>query len=107
MDPFVLEDFWRRNCASLSGMPPTPCVSPDTKTNLAALSSYQPEEQQHQKVSNEPPTPVTATENGNDKTSISALLGIDANPKSPKERELVKKMEERRGSGGDVSMEVI
>jgi len=91
-------------------MPPTPCVSPDTKTDLAALSPYQhtvTEQKQQQKVSNDPPTPITATESGNDKTSISALLGIDASPKSPKERELVKKMEERRGSGGDVSMDGI
>lgn len=31
-----------------------------------------------------------------DKTRISAILGIDANPRSPKERELVRRMEEGR-----------
>ncbi|TPX18398.1 uncharacterized protein E0L32_011700 [Thyridium curvatum] len=31
-----------------------------------------------------------------DKTRISAILGIDANPRSPKEREMVKRMEEER-----------
>lgn len=31
-----------------------------------------------------------------DKTRISAILGIDANPRSPKERELVRRMEEER-----------
>lgn len=37
------------------------------------------------------PTPVEA-EKG--KTSISALLGIDASPRSPRERELIKRIEE-------------
>ncbi|KAI3399470.1 hypothetical protein diail_6732 [Diaporthe ilicicola] len=31
-----------------------------------------------------------------DKTRISAILGIDANPRSPKEREMVRRMEEER-----------
>jgi hypothetical protein len=40
------------------------------------------------------PTPVQETKSN--ATSISALLGIDASPRSPKERELIKRMEERR-----------
>ena len=35
-----------------------------------------------------------------DKTRISAILGIDANPRSPKERELVRRMEEGRAMVG-------
>jgi hypothetical protein len=40
-------------------------------------------------------------------TSISALLGIDASPRSPRERELIKQMEERRCSVGEMRMEGI
>jgi hypothetical protein len=35
-------------------------------------------------------------ENRANATSISALLGIDASPRSPQERELIKRIEERR-----------
>lgn len=31
-----------------------------------------------------------------DKTRIASILGIDANPRSPKEREMVRRMEEER-----------
>lgn len=31
-----------------------------------------------------------------DRTRISAILGIDANPRSPKEREMVRRLEEER-----------
>lgn len=37
-----------------------------------------------------------------DKTRISAILGIDANPRSPKEREMVRRMEEERCAIGVV-----
>jgi hypothetical protein len=37
-----------------------------------------------------------------DKTRISAILGIDANPRSPSEREMVRRMEEERCSVGVV-----
>lgn len=40
-------------------------------------------------------------------TSISALLGIDASPRSPKERELIKRLEERREVDVDVRMETV
>lgn len=33
-----------------------------------------------------------------DKTRISAILGIDANPRSPREREMVRRLEEERGA---------
>ena len=50
-----------------------------------------------------PITPVGSPEDhaygsksvGHDKTRISAILGIDANPRSPKEREMVRRLEER------------
>jgi hypothetical protein len=35
---------------------------------------------------------------GQDKTRISAILGIDANPRSPSEREMVRRLEEERCS---------
>ncbi|AEO57266.1 hypothetical protein MYCTH_2061546 [Thermothelomyces thermophilus ATCC 42464] len=35
-----------------------------------------------------------------DRTRISAILGIDANPSSPSEREMVRRMEEERGAVG-------
>ncbi|KAH6839547.1 hypothetical protein B0I37DRAFT_236281 [Chaetomium sp. MPI-CAGE-AT-0009] len=35
-----------------------------------------------------------------DKTRISAILGIDANPRSPSEREMVRRIEEERGAVG-------
>ncbi|KAK4154928.1 hypothetical protein C8A00DRAFT_13982 [Chaetomidium leptoderma] len=38
-----------------------------------------------------------------DKTRISAILGIDANPRSPSEREMVRRMEEGRGGMGVVA----
>lgn len=37
-----------------------------------------------------------------DKTRISAILGIDANPRSPREREMVRRLEEERCSLGMV-----
>lgn len=53
-----------------------------------------------------PITPVLSPEDreaysmraASDKTRISAILGIDADPRSPKEREIVRRMEERVGA---------
>lgn len=53
---------------------------------------------------NAAPTPITPIGSPDErdcyhkqnKTRISAILGIDANPRSPKERELVRRMEEER-----------
>ncbi|KAL3421444.1 hypothetical protein PVAG01_07889 [Phlyctema vagabunda] len=75
VSPFVLEESWK-STINLHA-PPTPCVSPDTFAYKAAPA--QPDVKK-------------------DTTSISALLGIDASPRSPKERELIRIMEERRGS---------
>jgi len=81
--PLMLEDAWKRGIAT--NAPPTPCVSPDTQ---AAYHSYTA------KSSQQLPTPVHEAKNN--ATRISALLGIDASPRSPKERELIKRMEEGR-----------
>jgi hypothetical protein len=53
-----------------------------------------------------PMTPVASPDNadrdytgkGQDKTRIAAILGIDANPRSPREREMVRRIEEERGA---------
>lgn len=65
----------------MANAPPTPCVSPDT--SIANGISY------HQ-------YPAKPQENKNSATSISALLGIDASPRSPDEREMVRRIEENR-----------
>jgi hypothetical protein len=89
VSPLLLEETWKRGLTPNG--PPTPCVSPDTQTALGGgYQCYEP------KPVCQLPTPVQ--ENKTSATSISALLGIDASPRSPKERELIKRMEERRGS---------
>lgn len=72
--PFVLEESWK-NCTKING-PPTPSVSPTVSY------AYQ--------------KPAYVQGAKKDATSISALLGIDASPRSPRERELIRQMEERR-----------
>lgn len=83
--PYVLEEAWKRSITI--NAPPTPSHSPDTQT----ANSYPvyPSKQAQQLL-----TPVQETKPN--ATSISALLGIDASPRSPKERELIKRMEESR-----------
>ncbi|TVY46272.1 hypothetical protein LOCC1_G004159 [Lachnellula occidentalis] len=87
VSPFLLEEAWKRGIAT--NAPPTPCISP--ATHVISNGTYQGYSAQPMQ---QLPTPVT--ENKNSATSISALLGIDASPRSPKERELIKRMEERR-----------
>jgi hypothetical protein len=80
----ALEEAWRYGTGSGSGNPftangpPTPCISPD------GGNVYRREEK------------VSAVESRPSATSISALLGIDASPTSPEERELIKRIEEGR-----------
>lgn len=83
--PAALEDAWRYGNGTGSGSssfnvnaPPTPCVSPD------GGNVYQREEK------------TSGMESRPNATSISALLGIDASPTSPQERELIKRIEEGR-----------
>jgi hypothetical protein len=87
-NPLVLEQAWRgtnTQSSSSSGLvgiaahtPITPVGSPDDQVYGAATAGH--------------PKP--------DKTRISAILGIDANPRSPSEREMVRRLEEDRGVGG-------
>ncbi len=75
MTPALLEQSWRTGtCCHQHGAttPISPLSSPD---NLERESYGKP---QH------------------DKTRISAILGIDADPRSPREREMVRRMEEQR-----------
>ncbi|KAI5860485.1 hypothetical protein GGS23DRAFT_225417 [Durotheca rogersii] len=73
ISPIVLEQAWKASVISTSGQTPiTPVASPNDRENVYEKS---------------------------DKTRISAILGIDANPRSPKERELVRRMEEERSVG--------
>jgi len=85
--PLLLEEAWKRGI--VTNAPPTPCISPDTHSAVGYQGySTKPAQQLM--------TPVQ--ENKTSATSISALLGIDASPRSPRERELIKRMEESRES---------
>ncbi|PBP23197.1 hypothetical protein BUE80_DR006080 [Diplocarpon rosae] len=86
--PLLLEETWRRGNAT--NAPPTPCASPasDTQSFRSVHLGY------NTKPLHRLSTPVHETKIN--ATSISALLGIDASPSSPMEREFVKRMEERR-----------
>ena len=69
MSPIVLEQAWKAHVSGGNQTPITPATSPNDRDAL------------YEK---------------NDKTRISAILGIDANPRSPKEREMVRRLEEGR-----------
>ncbi|CAD6446180.1 bc88ff84-1466-49cb-9c07-9dc2fdb3d7b7 [Sclerotinia trifoliorum] len=86
VSPLLLEETWKQDVASKE--PPTPCVSPDMSNINPA--SY------HYNTQAPPRLPSPAQEAKNNATSISALLGIDASPRSPKEREMIKRLEESR-----------
>lgn len=83
-NPVILEQAWRGGNTSNSG----------SGSNSLGIAAHTPI------------TPVGSPEDhiygikgaGQDKTRISAILGIDANPRSPKEREMVRRMEEVRCS---------
>lgn len=73
VSPIVLEQAWKANILSAgSHTPITPMTSPNDRDGI-----YEKQ----------------------DKTRISAILGIDANPRSPKEREMVRRLEEERSVG--------
>ncbi|KAJ0104289.1 hypothetical protein J7T55_009453 [Diaporthe amygdali] len=79
--PVALEQAWRTGNAG---------------TTAGAVSS-------HGYAAQTPITPIGSPDerdvygkHSQDKTRISAILGIDANPRSPKEREMVRRMEEER-----------
>ncbi|KAI8961061.1 hypothetical protein F5Y11DRAFT_245169 [Daldinia sp. FL1419] len=73
ISPIVLEQAWKASVFAMGGQTPiTPVTSPNDREIIY---------EKH------------------DKTRISAILGIDANPRSPKERELVRRLEEERSVG--------
>lgn len=74
VSPVVLEQAWR--ASALAGPAPTP-ITPTHERDLL----YEKQ----------------------DRTRISAILGIDANPRSPSEREMVRRLEEERNAGVAVS----
>ena len=85
VSPYTLEEVWKRSIDF--NAPLTPCMSPDTQT-VDPYPAY------NLKPIQQVLAPVQDTKTN--ATSISALLGIDASPRSPKERELIKRMEESR-----------
>ena len=97
-NPLVLEQAWRMGggsgalpslsstgstvtpaTAAANGTPLTPGTSPDERDVFYGVKGSQAQAQAAQAAA--------------DKTRISAILGIDANPRSPKEREMVRRLE--------------
>lgn len=73
ISPIVLEQAWKASAFAMGSQTPiTPVTSPNDRDIIY---------EKH------------------DKTRISAILGIDANPRSPKEREMVRRLEEERSVG--------
>lgn len=85
-NPLVLEQAWR---GSSSGSPSAGSgashLGVAAQTPITPVGS--PDEQLYSAHVHPKP----------DKTRISAILGIDANPRSPSEREMVRRLEEERG----------
>ncbi|EAQ88750.1 hypothetical protein CHGG_05369 [Chaetomium globosum CBS 148.51] len=119
-NPLVLEQAWRgTSSATAPGCPPsgsasaaasmgiaaqtpiTPVGSPDDQIysagvvhhHHAAAHGHGQQQQQHMHHGH-------GGMGKPDKTRISAILGIDANPRSPSEREMVRRIEEERGAVG-------
>jgi len=93
--PAILEEAWKLGVV-VNG-PPTPCISPDTHVSVGSDTLHgqymaQAPYRHHQQIV----TPVQESANKPNATRISALLGIDASPRSPLERELIRRMEESR-----------
>lgn len=85
--PTVLEQAWRSGTSSVA--------APQGTAMSTSMSSYTA------------PTPITPIGSPDEreygkqnKTRISAILGIDANPRSPKERDMVRRIEEERAMVG-------
>lgn len=80
--PYLLEQAWKAGLvAQAQAQPITPVASPGEERGLGGGGGIKLAQVQ---------VP------GQDKTRISAILGIDANPRSPKEREIVRRIEETR-----------
>ncbi len=95
--PVVLEQAWRMGGGPSGGPGVFGGLGSSSSSNSSSSSAH------HQTAT--PLTPGTspddrdvfyAVKGSQDKTRISAILGIDANPRSPKEREIVRRLEEER-----------
>lgn len=78
--PVVLEQAWRTGSAGNTGPSSSHCYA--AQTPITPIGSPDERDMYGKQCQ--------------DKTRISAILGIDANPRSPKEREMVRRMEEER-----------
>ncbi|KAK3301778.1 uncharacterized protein B0T15DRAFT_323215 [Chaetomium strumarium] len=88
-NPLVLEQAWRGTA---------PGNTPSSSSGLVGIAAHtpitpvgSPEDQVYGAAQGSHPKP--------DKTRISAILGIEADPRSPSEREMVRRLEEDRGVG--------
>lgn len=85
--PLLLEKVWKRD--TQIEYPPSPCVSPNASSFYGGTSQGD-----NQKYPVQTQQAIALENRGS--VNISDLLGIDANPRSPEEREMIKRMEERR-----------
>ena len=83
-NPVVLEQAWRSNTSSATSCSSASSLGIAAHTPITPVGS--PDEHMYG-IHGKP-----------DKTRISAILGIDANPRSPREREMVRRLEEERCS---------
>ena len=91
-NPVVLEQAWRSNTTN-SGSSSTMSNS-SSSLGIAAHTPITPV--------GSPDDHIYGMHGKPDKTRISAILGIDANPRSPREREMVRRLEEERCSASMV-----
>ncbi|CAK7205352.1 hypothetical protein SEUCBS139899_008122 [Sporothrix eucalyptigena] len=91
-NPVVLEQAWR-----MGGVPSLPSLSTSTSTAAGSGTPLTPGTSPDERdVFYGVKGSSSSTGPAPDKTRISAILGIDANPRSPKEREMVRRLEEER-----------
>lgn len=87
-NPLVLEQAWRGSGSSSASGHGGSLAAP---SGVAAHTPITPVGSPDERL-------YPAKGQGPDKTRISAILGIDANPRSPREREMVRRLEEERCS---------
>ncbi|KAL1895636.1 hypothetical protein Sste5346_005106 [Sporothrix stenoceras] len=97
-NPLVLEQAWRMCGATLPSLSTTgSTVTPATAANGTPLTpGTSPDEREVFYGVKGQSAAQAAAQAAADKTRISSILGIDANPRSPKEREMVRRLEEER-----------
>ncbi|KAH8653830.1 hypothetical protein BX600DRAFT_86408 [Xylariales sp. PMI_506] len=88
VSPIVLEQAWKAHIQSGGNHTPiTPMTSPNDRDASIYEKQAQPSSLHHHQHQH------------GDRTRINAILGIDADPRSPEERELVRRLEEGRSIG--------